>query len=350
MVTCIRTRRPALLAAVSRVSVAFLLSVALASAAAALEPTDDLAMGAKLFSDARLSADGTISCATCHDPAKAFSDGKPVAIGLGGQFGVRNTPSLLTAALQTSFFWDGRRTSLESQVLDPLVNSREHGFASFEDAIRAVERAGDYPQEFTRKIDIQRLAHSLALYVRSLGKGRSRFDRYWSDGNKRALSAEETTGFEVFRGVGGCANCHLLNGATAAFTDNDFHSLGFRQAKMPLQLAEAAMKSANASAEEVERLVTSDASVAALGRFNVTRKPTDIGKYRTPSLRNVALTAPYMHDGSISSLEEAVDLEIYYRGTQLGRPLILTPRERKGLLAFLRALTNESLERPEGNQ
>ncbi len=350
MFTYIRTRRGAWVAARRWAKTALLVAVSVAPTLATSLPIDDLDVGAKLFSDPRLNADGTISCASCHVPSKAFADGKAVAIGLRGQAGVRNTPSLLTVNLQSSFFWDGRRTSLAAQVLDPFVNHMEHGLASLDEVVRTIDGAEDYPRPFRENLGIERVARALAQYVSSLDRSPSRFDRYWFHGDKNALSEAELQGFEIFRGPGGCTQCHRVNDSAASFTDNDFHSVGIAQRKLGSRLAEIATRSVNASPEERERLITSDATVAALGRFNVTGKPADIGKYRTPSLRNVAITAPYMHDGSVASLEEAVDLEIYYRAAQLGRPLILTPQEKKSLAAFLRSLTTETAERAEGCQ
>lgn len=321
---------------------------ALPAAAAVNGGYDAVAVGAKLFSDSRLSADGSISCASCHDPSRAFTDGKAVAIGLGGQAGVRNTPALTTAALHRAFSWDGRRTSLEQQVLAPLLNPREHGLSSPEVLVERVQSAADYPAKFREGLSADRIASALAAYVSSLSGAKSRFDRYWFGGQRSALSESERRGFEFFRGPGGCASCHIVTRQAAPFTDDDFHPVGLEQGRMAQALAQTTLRSVSAGSDELERLITSDPAIAALGRFNVTRKPADIGKYRTPSLRNVAVTAPYMHDGSQKTLEEAVDYEIYYHSAEQKTPIILTPRERADVVAFLRTLTSDNIEKTEG--
>jgi cytochrome c peroxidase len=309
---------------------------------------DPVVIGAKLFADSRLSEDGSISCARCHEESKAYTDGRPIAIGLRGQAAVRNTPSLTTVAAHRAFSWDGRQVSLEQQVLSPLLNSREHGLHSRDVLVSTVQRLRDYPAAFRDHLTAERIASALAFYVRSLSAAKSRFDRYWFDGQRAALSETERRGLEFFRGPGGCAGCHLVSRAAAPFTDDDYHAAGLDQRHMAQDLAKSTQRSVNARPGELERLITSDPDIAALGRFNVTHRPADIGKYRTPSLRNVALTAPYMHDGSIKTLEEVVDFEIYYRSTQQKAPIILTPRERADVVAFLRSLTSENLEQAEG--
>ena len=327
------------------------LAAAVALSVAATPPAHEgLSIGARLFSDKRLSVDGTVSCASCHLPEKAFSDGRTVAIGVGGLTGARNTPSLTTASLHRVFSWEGRHTTLESQVLAPLRNAREHGFASDEQIVAALSKATDYPQLFRASLSIEAIAKELAQYVVTLSASDSRFDRYWFGKEKTAFGEPERRGLEFFRGPAGCTACHKLDETSAPFTDDKFHALGAIPAALKQSLASSAMRAANASQAELQELITSDPAVAALGRFNVTKRPADIGRYRTPSLRNVAVTAPYMHDGSVATLEEAVELEIYYRGIEQGRPLLLSPAERRDLVAFLRALTSETYEQAQGRQ
>lgn len=313
------------------------------------------ALGARLFADKRLSIDGSVSCATCHAPEKAFADGRRVAIGTQGLSGTRNTPSLLNVGEYKAFTWDGRRPSVDSQVLDPLTNVREHGFSSLPEVLTRISADGEYQASFKgafpgHSISAEAVSSALAAYVRSVSGGKSRFDRYRDERTESAMEPAARRGYQIFRGRAQCSTCHIVDEGHATFTDDDFHSVGVGTASLAPGLGEAVQRSVRASADELDMLVTSDPAIAALGRFNVTRRITDIGKYRTPSLRNVALTAPYMHDGSVTTLEEAVDLEVYYRGAQQGRPTVLTPQERADLVAFLRALTNEALESPSRNR
>lgn len=324
-------------------------SVVPAAPNAGNEASTRVNLGEQLFFDKRLSADGSISCASCHQPERAFTDALAVSVGTRGQKGTRNAPTLVNTALQASFFWDGRREKLEDQVLDPFVNAREHGLRDARQLVALVDADASYRSQFAAifpgsEVNPANIASAIAAYVRSLSAGSSRFDRFWTGGDHAALSESERRGFEVFRGPGQCASCHAIEKPHASFTDNKFHSVGIGMAKLGGQIGAAAERSMRAAGAERDALIGTDAAVAALGRFNVTGNPADIGKYRTPGLRNVALTAPYMHDGSVPTLDEAVELELYYRSAQQGRPMVLTAREKADLVAFLRALTSESSE------
>ena len=312
-------------------------------------------LGERLFFDKRLSADGTTSCASCHRPDLALTDGLPVSVGVNRQEGTRNAPSLLNVAEHKSFSWDGRQPTLLQQVVVPFLNAREHGLSSADALVQLVADDGGYRDAFAVAfpevgITPRTIASAIELYVKSLTPGPSRFDRYWVLGQRSALSAAELRGFELFRGRAQCVVCHAVPKDEASFTDNKFHSVSVGIAKLGPRLAEAAKVSMSASESVRASLITSDSQIAALGRFNVSLTVADIGKYRTPSLRNVGVTAPYMHDGSVATLEEAVDLELYYRGSQIGRPVILTARERADVVAFLRALTAETLESRRANR
>jgi cytochrome c peroxidase len=264
---------------------------------------------------------------------------------VGGRLGSRNTPSLLNVGAQTTFFWDGRRESLESQVLDPLTNAAEHALASTSDLVQIVHSSARYEGFAGAKTATSsEIASALAAYVRSLGPGQSRFDRYWLAGDKSALTVEERRGFELFRGAAQCSSCHTVKAGEAALTDNGFHSLGKVRTALGDRFEATVARAMAASPADLNDLIVRDKDISELGRFNVTRRLSDIGKYRTPSLRNVAVTEPYMHDGSVPTLEAAVDAEIYYRSIERNRPLILTPLERRDLVAFLRSLTSDPQE------
>lgn len=304
-------------------------------------------LGKKIFQDSRLSADGKVSCASCHQTDRAFVDGLAVAKGIRAQRGTRNTPTLLNVAYLTSQFWDGRRASLEDQARDPFVNAIEHGFSDHAEVIQKIKADPRYVKVFkevfgveSSKIDMQHVVKALASFERTLLAGDSPFDRYYFAKDVKALTPQAISGFEIFRGKGQCQACHIVGENDAIFTDNGFHSLGVGMEKVAPRLAQIARHVTRSAPEEIDQQIARDPELAALGRFVVTRRPTDIGKFRTPSLRNIALTAPYMHDGSVATLEEAVELEVYYRGVEAGRPLILTVEEKADLVSFLRALTS----------
>lgn len=305
------------------------------------------ALGMRLFFDNRLSGNGKISCATCHVPARAFTDGRPIAIGIDGQRGTRNTPTLWNSAYLDSFFWDGRSPSLASQARNPLFDSREQGLRNSGQVLTVLRGDPAYRSAFKRAfgsgaaaISVPNVAIAIASYEKTLIAGDSPFDRYFYGHDAQGMSASAVRGFELFRGRAGCASCHTVGGSYALFTDNKFHNEGVGFERIAANLAASSERVTRTPTGKLDELTTSDPVVAALGRFTVTKEPSDIGKFRTPSLRNVALTAPYMHDGSIGTLRQAVDFEIYYRGLRSKRPLILTPRERSDLVAFLDSLTS----------
>lgn len=303
-------------------------------------------LGKRLFFDARLSADRRVSCASCHRPELAFTDGLPVAKGAGGRAGTRNTPSLLNAGYSRSFFWEGRRQTLESQVTDPFFSPVEHGLRDPVELLASIGNDPGYRKQFSRafpgdRITIAEVSAAIAAYVRSLDSGNSPFDRYDYGGDKGALSASALRGLELFRGSAGCAECHVVGEGHALFTDHRFHSLGVGLPAVAQTLPELAKRARALDRDALGQGVATDPEMAALGRFLVTGDPADIGRFKTPSLRNVALTAPYMHDGSVGTLEEAVEREIYYRGLSKGRPLILTTEEKANLVEFLRSLTGD---------
>lgn len=307
--------------------------------------------GRRLFFDVKLSVNGAISCASCHQPERAFADGKPVAEGVGGRKGARNTPSLLHARDSRTFFWDGRRDTLENQVLDPLFNPNEHGLSGTDALLRSVRSDPEY-EPLARQAFLLRLsevkpsdiAAALAAYVRTLGVADSPVDRYLFDGDRNALSPAAVRGLTLFRGRAQCSTCHVISAHEATLMDHDYHSLSVNLPTTGRQMGLLVKQLASADRSERDRRVIAEPEVAALGRFVVTLDPRDIGKFKTPSLRNVARTAPYMHDGSVATLQAAVEREIYYRSRALGRPLILNPGERADLVAFLEALTSPLLQ------
>ena len=306
-------------------------------------------LGRALFFDPRLSVDGSTSCATCHDPAHYFSDGRAVSRGVGGRTGFRNAPSLLEVSAVTTPFWDGRVDSLEAQAAAPLVNPREMAMPNRDAVAAAVRQADGYRPLFTAAfgttsadaIDIPRITGALAAYERTLRAGNSRFDREAFGGETGLLSASEERGRRLFTGMAGCTGCHVIGPTAAPLSDDRFHSLAVGLQPIADRLAALTLQVAawRREGRTPDQIVQAGPDYAALGRFVVTLRPADLGAFRTPSLRNVAMTAPYMHDGSVATLREAVDDEVYYRSSERGRPLLLTPRERGDLVAFLGSLS-----------
>jgi cytochrome c peroxidase len=296
-------------------------------------------LGRALFFDTALSADGKVACATCHRPEAAFSGGDALARGVFGRSGTRNAPALVGLAGTRELFWDGRLTSLEELVLEPLTRPEEHGLADLTavlSAIRARHSAG-FARVFPREgVTEETVAQTLAAYVDSLSPPPSRFDRHQS-GEADALTAAQRRGLALFTGRAACARCHPVQGGS--FTDGAYHAGEVAPGVAP-RLADVAKEVARMSPEARRSAVTARAEVAELGRYVVTLRPVDIGRFRTPSLRNVAVTAPYMHDGSVPTLTQAVERELYYRITEGLRVGDLTPAERADLVDFLQTLTS----------
>jgi cytochrome c peroxidase len=264
------------------------------------------AMGRDLFFDQRLSRDQTISCATCHDPKRAFTDGKPVAEGVSGKRGQRRVPAIVNRGYGKSFFWDGRIATLEEQVLQPIISPTEMDM-TVDDALARLRADGRY-SALTR----EGLALALASYVRTILAGGSPYDRYIA-GDRGAMPEQARIGLQIFRRKGNCGSCHL----GPNLTDERYHNTGV--------------------AWRQERF-------ADTGRFMVTKRDQDRGAFKTPTLRQVAARAPYMHDGSIGTLEEVV--EYYDRGGNRNpnldselQPLGLSGEEKQALVAFLRSLS-----------
>ena len=272
---------------------------------------DRIAIGRRLFNDSRLSRDRSLACASCHDPRRAFSSAQPISIGAFGRRGRRNVPAIINRGYGRAFFWDGRITSLEEQVLQPIQDPNEMDMTLTEVTARVGMSAED-------------ISRALASYVRSILSGDSPFDRF-INGTRRALSAEQLTGLEVFRGKGNCTGCHV----GPNFSDERFHNTG------------VAWQPSGGPGPGGRYLDD--------GRSTVTGREADRGLFKTPTLREVARTAPYMHDGSKTTLEEVIDF--YNDGGRPNpnldpqiRPLALSVEEKRALVAFLRGLTGRLRE------
>lgn len=312
-----------------------------------------VALGRTLFFDRALSTDGTVACASCHRPERAYSDGLAHAAGVSGRVGTRNAPSLVDVGRQRSLFWDGRRRRLETQALDPLFNEVEHGLAGEAALLSTLRASPSYPAAFAAAfggaagdaITAPRVAEALAAFERTLVSTPSAFDRFRA-GDGAALSPAARRGWVVFDQQARCTRCHVASsddGRLPVFTDHAFHSLsiGFSQVERQLPALTARLTELRKGDAPLGREILLNRELAELGRFAVTLDPRDLAAFKTPGLRNVALTAPYMHDGSVATLGEAVDLEVYSRDAHEQKPMILTPAERSDLIAFLESLTSE---------
>ncbi len=281
-------------------------------------------LGRWLFFDTRLSADSTISCATCHRPANALSEPDPVSTGIRGQKGTRKSPTFVNAAwrLSRAFFWDGRADSLEAQALGPIANPIEMG-NTHEAMVRTLSRVPGYGKYFkdafaTEQITKERVAKAIADYERVCMSGDSPWDRWRRHRDESAVPAEVKKGHELFFGKAACSQCHVGEN----FTDDRFHNVGVGWQPRTRTFADE-------------------------GRFGVTKAAADRGAFKTPTLRDVARHAPYMHDGSMQTLADVV--EHYRKGGGRNpyldpkmKPLALTAGEADALVKFMEALTGNA--------
>lgn len=318
-----------------------------------LPTAEKVALGQRLFFDARLSADGTIACSTCHDPARAFTDGKPVSTGIGGRPGQRNAPTILNALYNATQFWDGRAVTLEQQAALPIVNSVEMGQPNLDAAVARVAAIPEYRRGFQEVFgsapDGENLVRAIAAYERSQVSFDSPFDHYIA-GERHAIGAAAQRGWELFNSRAQCNKCHALSETkrdTSNFTDNDFHNIGVMIVRHDVvRLArQARERLASGDAAAIDRAAI-QTDMSALGRFLVTKKEADIAAFKTPNLRNLLLTAPYFHDGSHATLWDVIDH--YNKGAGLNNPyldsdiapLALSERDIDDLVAFLASLTS----------
>lgn len=256
-------------------------------------------LGKRLFSDKRLSRDESISCNSCHDPKHGFTDGQPVSVGVFARQGTRNVPAIVNRGYGRAFFWDGHIQTLEEQVLQPIQNPQEMDLTLAEASARM-------------NLDKETISRALASYVRSILSGDSPYDRF-VNGDRTALTAEQQAGLQIFRGKGNCSACHV----GPNFSDEKLHNTG---------------------------VAWRDGKLADIGAGE--------GNFKTPTLRETGLTAPYMHDGSLATLEDVV--EFYDRGGNANpaldpelHPLRLTREEKAALIIFLNSLSGKIREGPD---
>ncbi|TJY63327.1 c-type cytochrome [Sinimarinibacterium sp. CAU 1509] len=324
-----------------------------------------IALGDALFHDARFSSTGEIACKNCHLDAIAFHDGRPVAKGVRMQRGTRNAPTVVNAAYYDYQFWDGRAQTLEQQALQPLLNPIEHGLRSEDEILNIVRRDANYVARFAeafgasaQSITITHLTQAIAAYERTLISGDSAFDRWYYGGDLTAMSDSAKRGFEVFTGPGHCAQCHTVTRQYALFTDQAFHNANASFALLGADPERRAAEFMQARTANIDQRVLSDREASELGRFAVTGRREDLGAFKTPSLRNIARTPPYLHDGSLNTLEKVV--EYFNNGGKLNprdpgpnpfqspliRPLNLSAEQKRDLVAFLKSLTSPEYAEP----
>jgi len=291
------------------------------------QTTEKISLGEKLFFDGRLSADGTVACSTCHDPVRAFTDGRPTSIGIQGRAGQRNAPTILNAMYNKTQFWDGRVKTLEEQAALPIVNPVEMGQPSLNAAVARIATIGEYQQAFRRVFgrppNGPDLVRALASYERTQLSFDSPFDRFVA-GDRRAIDDAAKRGWEIFNTRGRCNKCHALSEDkrdVTNFTDNDFHNIGIgiiRHNVVALaSQAEQLVRSGDTAAVDRAAIQT---DMSALGRFLITKRELDIAAFKTPNLRNVLVTGPYFHDGSQETLWDVSDH--YNKGDGLQNPYL----------------------------
>lgn len=299
----------------------------------------EVLLGKMLFFDPKLSSSNQISCSTCHDPELGWTDRRRVALGHDHLQGARNTMSLFNIADRTSFFWDGRAESLEKQLEGPITAHNEMA-ANFDSVVVKLSKIEDYKPLFKNaygsdKISFDKIAKALASFQKSIKSQPSRFDKF-IDGNYEALNDQEIYGMHLFRTKARCMNCH----SGKQLTDESFHNIGLTYYKREYQ---------------------------DLGKYEITKQPADVGRFKTPSLRDLLLTRPWMHNGLFDDLEGIVNIynsgmhmidpkpeqrekdPLYPYTDSLLKPLNLTKEEKKALVAFLESLsgTQYKMRRPQ---
>jgi len=322
-------------------------------------PTQDrIALGDKLFNDKRLSVDDSVSCATCHDPARGFVDHKPQSEGIGSHAGHRNSPTVLNAMFNATQFWDGRAPTLEAQAKLPILNPIEMGQRAPEDVVKKLQGIPEYVQTFRqvfgRDLNYDDLAAAIAAFERTQYAGDSPFDHYLA-GDDKAIDDAAKRGWSIFNGKGRCNACHAFSTASPLFSDQKFHNIGIAAHKTDF-IALAAKGVAMVRSGDLEQIdhLALETDLSELGRFLVTKNLSDVGTFKTPTLRNIMITGPYMHDGSLTTLWDVMD---HYNKGGVPNPYLDGGMQRLGLteaeiddsVAFLATLTSPQFK-DFGNQ
>ncbi len=315
---------------------------------------EKIALGRKLFFDRRLSFNGTLSCAMCHIPEQGFTQYEmKTPVGVEGRFVKRNAPSLYNVGYRSTLFHDGREDTLENQVWQPLLRQNEMANPSIGFILSTIREASDYDglfeAAFEREAVMEGVGMALASYQRSLVSANSPFDRWYFGGDKEAMDESAVRGFSLFQSRD-CVSCHTIGAEDALFSDGEFHNTGIGYYQAMIAKDAVVAKVRLAPGVEVQPTIhIQPQSASDLGRYEATGRSSDRWLYRTPSLRNVAITAPYMHDGSLPDLPSVV--EFYNRGAiphpdldERLKPMALEPEQVADLVNFLHSLTGSNIE------
>jgi cytochrome c peroxidase len=319
-----------------------------------------VALGKKLYFDERLSKDGTVSCATCHDVTRAFTDQRKVSEGIAGQLGRRNAPTTMNATLLQTLFLDGRSPTLDHQARMPIINPVEMGFPDGESAAKAIAGDSQYQKMFRaaygRDVNYEDIGRAIGAFERTLVFIDSPFRRFLlGDGN--AISAEAKQGFRLFNEKARCVTCHPMNLSSPLGTDNRFHNIGVsaRTQNFELLAKNALVALAQDPSEQKLEELAIGTDLSELGRFMVTRNRSDIGSFRTSLILNIGITPPYMHDGSLETLWDVMDH--YNKGGEDNayldggmEALALTEEEIDQVVLFLFTLTDARFQSENQSQ
>jgi len=309
-----------------------------------------VALGRKLYFDTRLSADNTVSCATCHDVTRGFTDQLKASEGIKDQIGQRNAPTTLNVALLQTVFLDGRSPTLEHQAKQPIINPIEMGMPNGQAAVNAIKDDAEYQAAFQkaygRPVNYDDIGRAIAAFERTLIFIDSPFRRFLN-GDEDAISEEAKEGWELFNEKARCVTCHPMNPSNPLGTDNRFHNVGVSARHQDFNsLAKKGLKALeeDPSEQKLDELALAT-DMSELGRFLVTKNRPDIGAFRTPLLLNIGITPPYMHDGTVETLWDVMDH--YNKGGEPNlfldggiEPLALTEEEINNVVAFLFSLTD----------
>lgn len=312
-----------------------------------------IALGEKLYFDRGLSADGTVACATCHDVNRGFTDQRATSEGIRDQVGRRNAPTTINAVFYTSQFWDGRAATLEEQAKLPILNPIEMGQPNEEAVLTYLKGDAAYTQAFQAAYgtapSYKDLGRAIAAYESTLVFLDAPFDRF-ARGDASAISADAAAGWALFNGKARCNSCHQISSSNPIGSDNRFHNIGVsarHQDFEQLALKGLEVLRKDNSMEMIDKLAL-ETDLSELGRFVVTRNRSDIGSFKTPGVRNVGVTGPYMHDGSLTTLWDVMDH--YNKGGEANpyldggiEPLNLSEQEVNQVVAFLFSLTDSRL-------
>ncbi|MCI0664447.1 MAG: cytochrome-c peroxidase [Acidobacteria bacterium] len=314
-------------------------------------------LGEKLFFDKRMSIDRTVSCATCHDPATALADNNAVGVGINNLKGARNAPTVLNATFNELQFWDGRAPSLEEQAKLPIINPIEMGMKDHQAVVERIREVAEYRPMFkaafgSETVTIDNIAKAIAAFERTQLSGDSPFDRFIA-GDRNAISDAAKRGWDLYNGQARCISCHAWNPSQPFFSDFKFHNIGV--AAKDQNFTALARKARQLIAGGKNKIQVTDElalteGFSELGRYIVTGQPRDIGAFKTSMLRDIELTAPYMHNGSEKTLLDV--MKFYNKGGEINpnldggmRPLKLTDPQLDDMVEFMKTLTSDSTRR-----